>query len=147
MKDYFIREWIKRAEIEEDGSVFQFVSYFIALNHIYNRFECASDKRLSEICLLNRCIKHIATTYNYDPYKDLPVISELLKGVRSEKLNKQTSRIKLQNNDIKELFTSIYYVRCNLFHGSKTMYNDRNKKLIAESCKILRLLFDKLTEN
>lgn len=146
MNDNFIKEWVKRAEKEENGSLFQFVSYYIALNHIYNGFECDSGKKRSEICLLKKCIKQITSTYKYNPYKELSAESELLKGVRSEKLNKETSIIKLKNKDIEELFTSIYYIRCNLFHGSKSMYNERNNKLVKDSCRVLRTLFAALND-
>lgn len=146
MIDDFISEWIKRAEREENGSVFQFVCYYIAFNHLYNGEECCGGSNLNELCLLKKCVGHILETNNFAPYNNLSTDSELLKGVRSERLDRGTNKTKLQNKDVEELFTSIYYVRCNLFHGSKSMHSERNKKLVIESCKVLRSLFDILNK-
>ena len=146
MKDNFVREWIKRAEKEDKGSVFQFVSYYIALNHLYNGIERVSNENCGELCLLKKYIKQIASKYNYNPYDELTSDSELLKGVHQEKSNKETDKTKLQDEDIEELFTGIYYVRCNLFHGSKSMCSERNCRLISDSCKVLCSLFNILND-
>lgn len=146
MKDDFISEWIKRAEQEKEGSVFQFFCYYIAFNHLFNGEIYNYQGKLSELSLLKKYIGRIIKTHNLTPYETLSLDSELLKGVSSEKLNKRTSEIKLRDKDIKELFISIYYVRCNLFHGSKSMYSERNNKLVIDSCKVLRSLFNTLND-
>lgn len=146
MKDVFVKEWIKRAEQENEGSVFQFVSYYIAFNYLYNESASLDCGNLSEKKLLKKYIVSVAEKYNFNPYKSLSADSELLKGVHQEKSNKETDKTKLQDEDIEELFTGIYYVRCNLFHGSKSMYNERNCRLISDSCKVLCSLFNILNE-
>lgn len=146
MKDDFVEEWIKRAEQENEGSVFQFVSYYIALNYLFDEGTSLDCGNLSEKELLKRYVVSIAEKYNFNPYKSLSADSELLKGVCSEKTNRETDKTKLQDEDVEELFISIYYVRCNLFHGSKSMYNERNCRLISDSCKVLCSLFNILNE-
>lgn len=146
MKDDFVCEWIKRAEQEKEGSVFQFVCYYIAFNHLYSGEIYNNGRSLKELDSLKKYIWRIMNAHKFNPYEKLLLDSELLNGVYSEKLNKRTSRIKLQNKDIEELFTSIYYVRCNLFHGSKSMCNDRNARLISDSCKVLCSLFNILND-
>lgn len=143
MKDKFIKEWITRAEKEETDSTFQFVSYYIAFNHLYDGYAFYNGYRnISEIDRVKRYMSYIIERYDYEPFGVLDQASEILKGVKSELKQVRTSKRKLQDRDIEELFTSLYYVRCNLFHGSKSMDNERSKGLISDCCKILRLLFE-----
>lgn len=146
MIEDFVYEWTKRAGQEETGSLFQFVCYYIAFNHLYSGYIYNDGRNLSELTSMKEYIKEVVNTHKFNPYEKLSSESELLKGVYSEKLNKVTSEIKLQNRNIEELFTSIYYVRCNLFHGSKSMHSERNKKLVLDSCKVLSSLFDVLND-
>ena len=57
--------------------------------------------------------------------------------VRDDKKGDVKSYIKNEEDDTVKLFLQIYQVRCNLFHGSKSMRTDRNKVLEEDSCKIL----------
>lgn len=143
MKDKFIKEWITRAEKEETDSTFQFVSYYIAFNHLYDGYAFYNGHRnVKEVERVKRYISYTNEKYNYDPFRVLDQASEILKGVKSELKQVRTSKRKLQDRDIEELFTSLYYVRCNLFHGSKSMDNSRSQGLISDCCRILRLLFE-----
>ena len=146
MNDDFICEWIKRAEQEKEGSIFQFISYYIAFNHLYSGEIYNYSNNRGELNLLKKYIGRIVKTCEFNPFGNLSSDSELLISVSSEKNNKKTDTIRLQEKDINELFTSIYYVRCNLFHGSKSMHNERNKKLVFDSCKVLRSLFNALND-
>ena len=40
----------------------------------------------------------------------------------------------------------IYQIRCNLFHGGKELYSDRDITLVAEAATILKLFLEKYLE-
>ena len=137
MNDKFCKEWISRAEKEDANSVYQFMCYYIVINHLYDSLQGRNE--------LDRFITYIQSVVhscNYSPFSVLAEDSEILKGVKSERRNRSTNKTKLSNGDIDELVTSIYYVRCNLFHGSKSMDSPRSQGLIADCCKVLRSLFE-----
>lgn len=139
MNDKFCKEWISRAENEDLNSIYQFMCYYIAINHLYDSLQGGN-----ELDRFIRYIQSVVQNHNYSPFSVLTNNSEILKGVKSERKQRRTDKAKLSNGDIDELVTSIYYVRCNLFHGSKSMNSPRSQGLIADCCKILRSLFEKI---
>lgn len=139
MNDKFCREWISRAENEDLNSIYQFMCYYIAINHLYDGLQGGN-----ELDRFIRYIQNVVQGKKFSPFSALGSNSEILKGVRSERKRRSTDKTKLSNGDVDELVTSIYYVRCNLFHGSKSMNSPRSQGLIADCCKILRSLFEKI---
>ena len=137
MMDKFVKEWISRANKEIAGSVNQFVCLYIAFNHLYD-----AEQGTREIERIKKYGKKIYSQNNYNPYSVIDIKSELLKGVLSERTNMRTDTEKLTQQDIDELLTSLYYVRCNLFHGSKSMEDSRSVGLVKDCCTILHSLFE-----
>lgn len=138
MIDKFVKEWVDRANKENAGSVNQFVSLYIAFNHLYD-----AEQESRELDRIKKYGKKILVQNNYNPYSVINTGSELLKGVKSERgQNKRTNAAVLAQQDIDELYTSLYYVRCNLFHGSKSMDDNRSVGLVNDCCSILRELFE-----
>lgn len=132
----FIREWVDRANTGEEGSVFQFVCYYIAFNSLYDE-----EQGHREFDRITKCVKNINSQYGFNPYDYNNADSELLKGVMSERLHNRTDADKLARQNIVELYKSLYYVRCNLFHGAKSMEYARSIGLVRDCCTILRSLF------
>lgn len=133
----FIREWVDRAKTEEEGSVFQFVCYYIAFNSLYDE-----EQGSREFDRITKCVKNMLEQYNFNPYNYIDSNSELLKGVMSERSHNRTDAGKLARHNIVELYKSLYYVRCNLFHGAKSMEYARSIGLVRDCCVILRSLFN-----
>ena len=133
----FIREWVDRANTGEEGSVFQFVCYYIAFNSLYDE-----EQGRRELDRITKCVKNMLEQYNFNPYNYIDSNSELLKGVMSERSHNRTDAGKLAQHNIVELYKSLYYVRCNLFHGAKSMDYARSKGLVRDCCAILRSLFN-----
>ena len=78
---------------------------------------------------------------DFDPYGQLPNDAEILKSVKCAKnIKYSVSQTALDQKCAPTLYENIYHVRCNLFHGSKNMRSDRDKKLISESCVLLKYL-------
>ena len=132
----FIREWVDRANTGEEGSVFQFVCYYIAFNSLYDE-----EQGRREFDRITKCVKNMLAQYNFNPYNYIESNSELLKGVMSERSHNRTDAGKLARHNIVELYKSLYYVRCNLFHGAKSMDYARSIGLVRNCCTILRSLF------
>ena len=80
---------------------------------------------------------------NIVPYSLLDENSEYyMRPVVSEKEPGKKAIVKRNSGDLYALFKAIYYVRCNLFHGSKSMRVERNYGLLEDGSKILKdLLF------
>jgi hypothetical protein len=133
----FIREWVDRANTGEEGSVFQFVCYYIAFNSLYDE-----EQGYREFDRITKCVKNMLEQYNFNPYNYIDSDSELLKGVMSERSHNRTDAGKLARHNIVELYKSLYYVRCNLFHGAKSMEYARSIGLVRDCCAILRSLFN-----
>ena len=133
----FIREWVDRANTGEEGSVFQFVCYYIAFNSLYDE-----EQGRKEFDRITKCVKNIHSQYGFNPYDYINADSELLKGVMSERSHNRTDAGKLARHNIVELYKSLYYVRCNLFHGAKSMEYARSIGLVRDCCVILRSLFN-----
>ena len=155
----FVKEWLVRAEKEnsDDKAIFKFFCLFIAFNYLYKSYRKKNrnnhyNSEFEQICdcveNARRCMDH------FDPYSVLNGDSELLKtpvkyvrniddGHQQEKIDKS----KLEAKDINELFHSIYIVRCNLFHGSKQYVEDRDKKLVKESCAVLEYFLSTYSAN
>ena len=130
MKSDFVKEWVERGK-NEKNYVYQFFCYFIAFNWLYN---CESNayeyKRIAEYVK-----KQISKWNNYDPF--LFLREDWKNPVQDARTGKIKDYIIKEKDKIIQLFLQIYQVRCNLFHGSKSMMNDRNRVLVEDSCKVL----------
>lgn len=158
----FVKEWLNRAEKEvgDENAVFRFFCLFIAFNYLYKEYKnvkrkdgkSRSNSEKEQInLLLDEAQKHIR---EFRPYEVLDADSEILKtpvksvqNLRSGNTKEVISKEKLAQKDIKELFHSVYTVRCNLFHGSKVLNEERDKKLVAECSTILEYFLTKYNDS
>ena len=143
MEFEFAKDWFEQGN-KETRDIYRFFNYFIAFNWLYNQ-ERKFDKEPEFSCIY-RFVKGFLDEHSDVSLANSFLIenSELYKGVKRARTGKTTRDYKnnplLKNepaNSYLVIFYTIYNVRCNLFHGSKSMMNDRNKKLVKESCEIL----------
>ena len=141
MEFEFAKDWFEQGN-KETRDIYRFFNYFIAFNWLYNQSQKGGD----EFTRIHHFVKCFLEKHdNVSLAKSFLIEnSELYKGVKNARTGKTTRDYKnnslLKNepaNSYLVIFYTIYNVRCNLFHGSKSMMNDRNKKLIKESCEIL----------
>ena len=158
----FLTEWLEYAKSkdnQEQDEPYKFISYYIAFNYLYNQ-EMRSDNEY-EFDQIKRFVKKQISD-GFDPYRyiDTQKSEYLKKYVTTER--KYTNDDKDDNatcnqrlNDIRrqysagkiELFRAIYRVRCNLFHGSKSLRDHmRNGGLIEDGSKVLKGLLDFVLE-
>lgn len=160
----FIEEWKNRADKMGDGPnvcLSKFFCYFIAFNYLYftygvNNSNLKEDdvSMKGERKMIGGLLRYLEKNKLYEdksPYDLLDKDCELLSVVRSNKSNLKEDDVKrfmnnLKTRNINQLFQNIYTVRCNLFHGSKSMMVYRNSKLVKESNIILKDLLNRVLE-
>lgn len=155
----FVEEWLTRAkkETSDEKAIFKFFCLFIAFNYLYKSYRKKNrnnhyNSEFEQIC---DCVENAKKCIdNFDPYGVLTDESEILKiPVKSVRniddgcLQSKIDKAKLDAKDVNELFHSIYIVRCNLFHGSKQYVEDRDKKLVKESCAVLEYFLSNYSAN
>lgn len=142
-----IEEWLGYAN--DGDEIKAFVCRFIAFNCLYENCAAAfneggkSEKDKIGLLLINLCEFGML---KYNPIESLKKEfsnPELIKkGTRSDGFQKEN--ILVEANENHTLFENIYRVRCNLFHGSKTLadINSRSYELVKESAFVLKEFFD-----
>ena len=130
----FVQGWYARGKQESD-IVFKFVSYFIAFNFLYNeRNDNPESERVMQYA--ENKIKQLYITE--DIFHLLSSESEFFKdGYHSCRRDSIIPKLNSRQSNISDLFYAIYKIRCNLFHGSKTMESKRDKGLVADATKVL----------
>lgn len=134
-------EWYAEGLKRKDDYFMRFINHWIALNWLYSK-EYEGNPRLTEIEAIRAFCdnqRYMQAFTNYNPFENEHVAvlkKQAIYDMRSGKLATKTW-IKLKENDVKALFETLYRIRCNLFHGSKSLRNDRDIELVRASANIL----------
>ena len=150
----FITYWMDMAKSNHDvhdlsdvkrNNLIKFFCYYIAFNHIYDTVSEHGSERAKIKKVVRNNLKNFRNNgIDYNPFIDLSEESELLTTVRSNKVKENcfTSKNiiynKISSSNILNLFSNIYQVRCNLFHGAKDMSTYRDEGLVKDSTKVLQ---------
>ena len=137
----FAREWFKRGQKEENG-IYKFFCFFVAFNWLYNTEHCRYEYNRVK----NYVSKAVFPWKEYNAYKLLKT-GAFMEPVKDTRSGEVKDYIKNESNLTIKLFLQIYQVRCNLFHGSKSMYLERNKELVTDSCIILEDFLKRVFED
>ncbi len=124
------REWLNKAK--HSSNVYdRFISAYIALNFLYGGMPGKSECKRMIKCLNEICINHGINPFSFsiDEYYKLPIVD-----MRPDKNDK--SQIAKKGNRV-SLFKAIYQVRCNLFHGNKSLYDERDKRLVSQGSDVI----------
>ena len=140
-----VNEWYNYGLSIGDDFFLKFMMHWIAFNWIYSKYEDSSKEYPREIDTIGCCVReNIDTFKKYDAFNSEEIQIFLEKaivdgrtGKRYEKFCKQLSENKNEDERILALFKTLYKVRCNLFHGSKSIHNPRDIKLVKASSVIL----------
>ncbi len=132
------KEWLYRGKKEND-TLYRFICFHIAFNSLYDQ----ETKKYEYHRVSSFIKKYIKRNPLYDPsfLKKSEEWSTDVKNVRDSNVK---SYIRNESNPKIKLFMSIYQIRCNLFHGSKSMYYKRNVGLIQDSANILEDLLTRI---
>ncbi len=153
--DNFITRWIERAERKEGHDPIdmgdKFISLWIAFNAWLKKefVEAKTDHDLIEEVVGFRPIE--------DTFEDLKIENGefqktllILKkySIKDMRHPDDKSKQKNYNSSFESLIRSIYLIRCNLFHGTKNIEDDKtDKDLVSLAYKILLPLFKKYLNN
>lgn len=148
----FVKEWYKRGH-KETESVFRFVCYFIAFNYLYNgcpdqyewqRVKRFAEEKIKEMYPHNEIFDLLSENSEFYSYPISDMRSNCDGDERMARERKASNRFTgVKSKKITSLFLSIYQVRCNLFHGSKTMGSDRDNKLVEDGANLLGNFLEK----
>ena len=134
----FALEWY-RYGLDKDEEILKFVAHWIAFNWMYRECRKGDDRRNIEAF----CEREYERLRNFNAFgtgdilvfEDGPVRDE----ASGHKRNREYTLLMegTEREAITALLLSIYQVRCNLFHGSKSLRVDRDIELVRSSSRIL----------
>ena len=137
----FVKEWKERGDNAEHY-VSKFFCYYIAFNWLYN-----TESDDSETARIKQYISNlISKESSYDP-RLLLKNREWSQEIRDGRSGRVNSYLQEPVDPRIHAFLQIYQVRCNLFHGSKSMKNPRNKILVKEASDVLEDLLNRIIAN
>ena len=143
-KNYAL-EWYKYGLEKNDDAIVKFMTHWIAFNWLYS--ECRSSSRTLESEAIEKyCEKHYSELSKFNAFASPAItvfqerpVHDVFKGrVTAEGTDRYNSLI--HDTGLKQLTSlilTIYHVRCNLFHGSKSLNLDRDVELVRASSIIL----------
>jgi len=148
-------DWYCYAAETGDDSIAKFMMYWIAFNWLYSKENVRGDRlKIRQYCsdnyrILNRYKPWRDSPEAFKVFDDGPVLN--LSGDQThptpeqlyESVHTRYGKIKVTS-----LLTTIYQVRCNLFHGSKQPRDTRDRELIKSSAVIMeRYLWEVLADS
>lgn len=164
--------WFERGEDEADIA-FKFISYWISFNGLYGQFYLdGNENRRSERDQIRNLIDNnnekLVGLFDFEHDDRLAIFLEapVLSGHKDGRSVENAHYGRVNDDDpnrfairfyrtlidvrrptidrLKALMVTIYQVRCNMFHGGKTPYPDRNYRLVDSSQYVLKKVLDVL---
>ena len=128
-------EWYQYGLERKDDFFMRFMMHWIAFNWLYSSEDGPSEREK----IRSYYEKNLNRFDKYDPFSsaDIDIFerSPVLDGKTAMPNDRDYDGVKREN--AKSLLMSIYQVRCNLFHGSKSLRIDRDRELVRASANIL----------
>ncbi len=145
--DVFIREWLKRAERENElvDDADRFISLWIAFNGWLKKEygESTPDGEMVKRAKGNKTFKEIFRKLSASDRDFKTNLSQLMGYIvidMRDPSNKQRER--RCTGDLESFLDTIYQIRCNLFHGRKNFEEDKkDRELVTLALKLLLPLF------
>ena len=151
--DVFIREWLKRAERENElvDDADRFISLWIAFNAWLKKDygEKTNDRKMIEKAKGNNALKETFIKLSASDIDFTTNLNELMRyAVIDMRDPANEQKEKRCTGDYKSFLDTIYQIRCNLFHGRKNFKgNESDRELVTLALKLFRPLFKKFIEN
>lgn len=138
--DYAL-EWYKYGLDKNDDAIVKFMMHWIAFNWLYSAY---GDRRETNN-IKAFCQNNYDSLSHYDAFSDKAIeifmTSPVYDVIHDRNENRKQRYEKLKNAQgverLESLFLTIYQVRCNLFHGSKSLHIDRDIQLVRAASIIL----------
>ena len=131
-------EWYQYGLKNNDDFFIKFMMHWLAFNWLYS--ECEKETEWENIQCF--CIKNLEILSTFDAFNTDEIKIFKQEPVRDGKTARvgfyQKKRFDgVNNKDIKSLIMTLYLVRCNLFHGAKSLRIQRDIDLVKASSVIL----------
>jgi len=125
-------EWYQYGLEKGDDFFMRFMMHWVAFNWLYN-----SEPGKSERYKIQQYYEHHSVKFNkFDAFSS-PAITVFLEGpVYGDEYSESNYR-GVKRCDTKKLLMTLYAVRCNLFHGSKSLMIERDQELVRASACVL----------
>ena len=142
-KDYGL-EWYRYGLEKGDEPIMRFMMHWIAFNWLYSSFcKCVGEDLKEAAAIKIFCESNYTKLSKYDPFTtdafqvflENPVEDEHNGSTRIRRFEDLRHKTGLQR--MIALFLTIYQVRCNLFHGSKSLRIERDVSLVRAASVIL----------
>ena len=134
-------EWFNFGRERCSDPVSRFMMYWVAFNWLYNESQQEDEAaKIREFCR-----NHYDRLSLYDPFgteafhvfKDGPVRSRVRGRIEENTGLYRRLRREYGECQVEDLLLTIYHVRCNLFHGSKSLLIQRDVELVRSSATIM----------
>ena len=133
-------DWYRYGLERNDDFFSRFIMHWIAFNWLYAEFaqQSESEKESIKLC----CLFYMDKLKKYDAFStdaiqifmEAPVIDS--RDGEHKYHRKQYQRV-VKEHSIVDLFWTMYQVRCNLFHGAKSIFRERDIALVRASAELL----------
>ncbi len=136
--DYAV-EWYNYGIESGNDKIIKFMMHWIAFNWLYREHV----KEYEYQCIIAYCKEHFDELSTYDPFSTPEIQVFLEEPVRDMKFKNdredrwESLKHGTRKQKLISLFLSMYQVRCNLFHGDKSLRIERDVRLIESSSVIL----------
>lgn len=143
MGDYAL-EWYKYGLEKGDDTIVKFMMHWIAFNWLYSCYKGEGGGERKAIGLF--CEKHYRVLARYKAFQTKEIniflespIVDMAKGTITSANERVFNKLVYGNGveRIQALMLSMYQVRCNLFHGSKSLKVKKDLNLIHASSILL----------
>ena len=128
------REWLRYAKGGElpQNDYNRFIAAYIALNNLYGWNPENEETRMTN-CLVSLCDRN-----HIDPFTLFDFESSAYHHPGVQDMRSGFNNIKTVNKgDRDSLFRAIYQVRCNLFHGNKSLGSERDTNLVKQGADVI----------
>ena len=131
-------EWYQYGLKNNDDFFIKFMMHWLAFNWLYS--QCGKLSERQNILAFCRKNKDVLSTFNAFETDEIKIFKE--EAVRDGKTAQLGQHQKkcfdgVNNKDIESLIMTMYQVRCNLFHGSKSLRIQRDINLVKAASVIL----------
>ena len=141
----YAREWFEYGRAHKDDRVMHFMMMWLAFNWLYNQERHSSVITTETAAIRSYCERHQQILMNYYPYASPSISCFLIDPVqdaisgspRNDLFGDLKDHTSTPLKRLQALLLTIYQVRCNLFHGSKSLHIQRDMELVKASGDIL----------
>ena len=139
-KNYAL-DWYRYGLEKGDDFFVKFMMHWIAFNWLYSEYYDRDESQKIEIF----CEANYYKLSRYNPF-DTDAFQIFLEKpihdiIRGREYTIIYESLKKDNGlkRVKSLFCTMYHIRCNLFHGSKSFMLERDRRLVSASAEILEV--------